>query len=269
MSFRGQNLSLRGWTRGLVLICWVLLSGQVFAQTVHVAVASNFADTLRLLTKAYPEASPPEFKISAASTGKLFAQIRHGAPFDLFLAADARRPALLVKSGGAVGETLFTYALGRLVLWRPVARSIAAGGTQQALSRHALTGPLHRLAMANPKIAPYGRAAEETLRALGLWEKLQPKLVRGENIGQTYQFVATGAAQMGFVALSQIRLGHTPGEDRAEQRWIVPASLHAPLIQQAVLLEAGADNPAARRFLAFLKSPGAREIIRAQGYELP
>nr|VFJ57495.1 MAG: molybdate transport system substrate-binding protein [Candidatus Kentron sp. FM]VFJ72381.1 MAG: molybdate transport system substrate-binding protein [Candidatus Kentron sp. FM]VFK19819.1 MAG: molybdate transport system substrate-binding protein [Candidatus Kentron sp. FM] len=249
--------------------CWALLSGQVFAQTVHVAVASNFADTLRLLTKAYPESPPPEFKISAASTGKLFAQIHHGAPFHLFLAADARRPALLVKSGDAVAETLFTYAMGRLVLWRP----IATGGTQQALSHHTLTGPIHRLAMANPKTAPYGRAAEETLRALGLWEKLQPKLVRGENIGQTYQFVATGAAEMGFVAWSQIlwriRSGRTPGEERAGQRWIVPSSLHAPLIQQAVLLQAGADNPAARRFLAFLQSPGARELIRAQGYELP
>ncbi|MBT8420297.1 MAG: molybdate ABC transporter substrate-binding protein [Gammaproteobacteria bacterium] len=262
-------------------ICCLLLSGSLLAETIHAAVASNFVSTLRLLAASYGTDSSDEVRISAASTGKLFAQIRHGAPFHIFLSADARRPELLVAGGDAIADSLFTYAIGRLALWRPVgAGTTQTKDTQQGDPQIAnlcdtcedpmprmLTETFDHLAMANPKTAPYGKAAEETLRKLGLWQDLQPRLVRGENIGQTYQFVASGAAEIGLVALSQIR-GHRTSEKHGRM-WIVPSSLHTSLRQQAVLLGAGADNAAAKAFLAFLKSPKAREIIRSQGYELP
>jgi len=263
----------------LLLFLSLSLSHALFAtETVHIAVASNFADTLRVLAAlfgaALPESKAPELKISAASTGKLFAQIRHGAPFDVFLSADAKRPQLLVADGYAVAGSLFTYAVGRLALWQPLGIGDALNGPEIL---GATSGPL---AIANPKTAPYGKAAQETLRALGLWKTWQPRLVRGENIGQTYQFVASGAAALGFVALSQVlSMDRTPmhrmpteGQNPAQpkgQRWIVPSALHSPLWQQAVLLNRGLNNTRAKDFMAFLRSPKAREIIENQGYQLP
>lgn len=236
--------------------------------TVHIAVASNFAPTLRSLTTSFRPQSPHGFKISTASTGKLFAQIRHGAPFDIFLSADAERPRRLVAEGHAITESLFTYAVGRLTLWQPAGAQTVAKGSE------ILGVTIARLAIANPKTAPYGKAAEETLRALGLWPTWRAKLVRGENIGQTYQFVASGAVDAGFVALSQI-LARNRGSTKENQGQskrrirIVPSSLHTPLRQQAVLLHRGADNAGAKGFMDFLRSREAREIIRAKGYELP
>nr|VFK62724.1 MAG: molybdenum ABC transporter, molybdate-binding protein [Candidatus Kentron sp. UNK]VFK70584.1 MAG: molybdenum ABC transporter, molybdate-binding protein [Candidatus Kentron sp. UNK] len=269
--------------------------------SVHIAVASNFAPTLRSLMTSFRLQSPYGFKISTASTGKLFAQIRHGAPFDIFLSADAERPKRLIAKGDAIAESLFTYAIGRLALWQPA-------GAQIAKDSEILGVTITRLAVANPKTAPYGKAAEETLRALGLWQTWRARLVRGENIGQTYQFVASGAVDAGLVALSQILARNKPvsasrqdwsglgpgaradsprnifpihpfpvdrgstkdnqGQPKSQIR-IVPSSLHAPLRQQAVLLRRGADNAGARGFMEFLRSREAREIIRAEGYGLP
>nr|VFK78837.1 MAG: molybdate transport system substrate-binding protein [Candidatus Kentron sp. SD] len=250
-----------------------VLAGET--ETVHIAVASNFSATLRLLTDAFEGGGAHECKTSAASTGKLFAQIAHGAPFDVFLAADAKRPKRLVADGYAVAETLFTYAVGRLALWRAVGAGTDISGGEGILGVR-----VGRLAIANPKTAPYGKAAEETLRALGLWRSWQSRLARGENIGQTYQFVASGAVDSGFIALSQAPRRHRGMSDRGtmgapshgqsgEEIRIVPSSLHTPLWQQAVLLKRGVNNTAARAFLVFLRSPKAREIIEAAGYELP
>nr|VFJ43314.1 MAG: molybdate transport system substrate-binding protein [Candidatus Kentron sp. DK] len=291
-------------------ICCLLLSGKILADTIHVAGASNFINALRQLAESYSKNTAHEFRISTASTGKLFAQIRHGAPFHLFFAADARRPELLVESGDAVADSLSTYAIGRLVLWQPMgAEEILEDQRQETTPTvvscreipvssdvppetaaaqsgarvpqddetascirdaiaQILTNTSGPLAMANPKTAPYGEAAEETLRSLGLWEALQSRLVRGENIGQTYQFVASGAAPMGFVALSQIRGRTSENHTGKELFWIVPASLHTPMRQQVVLLKSAAAHSAARGFLAFLHTAEAREIIRSQGYGL-
>nr|VFK51073.1 MAG: molybdate transport system substrate-binding protein [Candidatus Kentron sp. TUN]VFK56350.1 MAG: molybdate transport system substrate-binding protein [Candidatus Kentron sp. TUN]VFK62612.1 MAG: molybdate transport system substrate-binding protein [Candidatus Kentron sp. TUN] len=258
----------RPWIAGALLLALQVLPVQrIFAvETIHIAVASNFVSTLRLLTASFEAESPRQVKISSASTGKLFAQVKHGAPFHLFLAADAQRPRRLVADGLAVPESLFTYAMGRLALWRPVGASDEEG--PEIL--HEVIG---RLAIANPKTAPYGKAARETLRALGLWKTWRSRLVRGENIGQTYQFVASGAAELGFVALSQIpltdRIPTAPNHDPSKgQVWIVPSSLHTPLRQQAVLLNRESGNSGARAFMEFLKSRKAREVIEAQGYAL-
>nr|VFK31265.1 MAG: molybdate transport system substrate-binding protein [Candidatus Kentron sp. MB]VFK34783.1 MAG: molybdate transport system substrate-binding protein [Candidatus Kentron sp. MB]VFK76945.1 MAG: molybdate transport system substrate-binding protein [Candidatus Kentron sp. MB] len=259
----------RHWIVVTLLLAFTLLSSCVAAagNTVHIAVASNFAETLRSVLASFEGESPHEFKISAASTGKLFAQIKHGAPFHAFLSADVERPKRLLADGYAVPGTRFTYAVGRLALWQPLDAGNISGPD---ILRHTRG----RLAMANPKTAPYGKAARETLHALGLWRVWRPRLVRGENIGQTYQFVASGAVESGFVALSQLLAGK-PASLRPSNRsssnghiWPVPASLHTPLLQQAVLLRWGEDSVGAKDFLALLRSPEARGIIQAQGYGL-
>nr|VFJ90509.1 MAG: molybdate transport system substrate-binding protein [Candidatus Kentron sp. LFY] len=261
----------RAWIAIVLLLAFSLLPIRSISagETVYIAVASNFAGTLRSLLASFKPQSPHEFKVSSASTGKLFAQIKHGAPFDIFLAADAQRPGLLVADGHAVAGSLFTYAVGRLVLWRRIA-------TESTLEKSEILGlTIGRLTIANPKTAPYGKAAEETLRALGLWRTWQPRLVWGENIGQAYQFVASGAVDSGFIALSQIfqrnRMsmgGKDDTRSKGEIR-IVPSSLHTPLWQQAVLLNRGTNNAGAKDFMNFLRSRKARQIIEAEGYEPP
>ena len=224
----------------------------------RVAVASNFADAARQLAAAYGRQSGHRIEVSAASTGKLYAQIRSGAPFDVLLSADAETPRMLVDEGLADGDTLHDYAIGRLVLWSRDPSRVKDG---EALLRR---GAIERLAIANPDLAPYGAAARESLEYLRRWEELQPKLVLGENVGQAAQFVVSGAAPLGLLPRSLVQ------EARRTHRgsgWEVPTSWHAPIVQSAVLLKRGERNPAARGFLKYLQSPAAKQRIRAFGYD--
>jgi molybdate transport system substrate-binding protein len=225
------------------------------AGEVHVAVAANFVKPLRAIAEAFQQETGDRVVVSEGSTGKLYAQIANAAPFEVFLSADAERPRRLLAEGHAVAGTDFAYALGRLALWSRDAARVQGP--------EALRGEFRHLAIANPELAPYGLAARETLAKLGLWDALEPRLVRGEDVGQTVQFVATGNAELGFVALSQIA-GNADGS-----RWLVPPNLHAPIEQRAVLLLPGRDAPAARAFLEFLKGDAARALIEAAGYGVP
>jgi molybdate transport system substrate-binding protein len=198
-----------------------------------------------------------EAKLSFGASGKFYAQIRNGAPFQVFLSADDETPAKLEEEGATVPRSRFTYAIGTLVLWS------AAAGYVDDKGDVLKGGGFGRLAIANPKLAPYGRAAMETLTSLGLLDAVSGKFVTGENIGQTHQFVASGNAEIGFVALSQVA---KDGKLTGGSGWIVPDTLHAPIRQDAVILSAGKDNPAASALMAFLKSGKARAIIRAYGY---
>lgn len=228
---------------------------------VRVAVAANLATPFAAIAGSFENSTGARLAVSAGATGALYAQIRNGAPFDVFLAADTLHPQLLVESEDAVPGTRVTFAAGRLVLWSGDPGRIVGEGVA------ALRSPdLHKLAIANPKIAPYGRAAQETLTRLGLWEDLQPKLVYGENVGQTLRFVESGAAELGFIALSQARDPRLAGRG---SQWIVPAELHAPLLHDAVLLRAGKENTAARALLEFLRGNETRAILERFGYGLP
>ncbi|MFP4182848.1 molybdate ABC transporter substrate-binding protein [Thiohalospira sp.] len=241
---------MRGMVTGVLL---ALASLPAAAETVRVAVASNFAEPLEAVAEAFEQETGHTVRASTGSTGKHYAQIDHGSPFDLFLAADARRPRLLEEGGQAVAGSRFTYAVGRLALYSPDPAAFEEG--RQALEE----GAFDRLAIANPELAPYGRAARRTLKALGVWSTLEPRLVRGENIGQTHQYVVSGNADAGLVALSQVVAAEG-------SRWVVPTELHDPVRQQAVLLERGADNPAARTLLEFLRGPEAAAILEEYGY---
>lgn len=240
----------------------VLLAGlwvaQAQADVVQVAVAANFAAPMARIADAFRAASGHTLKLSSGATGKFHAQILAGAPFEVLLAADTRTPQQLVESGHAVAASRFTYATGRLVLWSATPGVVDPAGA--VLAR----GGFAHLAIANPKTAPYGAAAMQVLRARGLAETLSAKLVTGESIAQAYQFVATGNADLGFVALSQLS---APGRPPTGSMWRVPADQHQPICQDAVLLRAGAANPAASALLAYLRSDAARTIIRAYGYE--
>jgi molybdate transport system substrate-binding protein len=234
----------------------LLLAGSAGAESVHVAVATNFAATCRKIGDAFTAATRHEAVISDGSSGKLAAQIANGAPFEVFLSADAERPAKLEADGYAVAGSRFVYAVGRLALWSARPGFVAGEAT--------LRGDAFRhLALANPDLAPYGAAARDVLQHLQLWDRLAPKLVRGEDIGQVFHFVSTGNAELGFVALSQIA-GKADGS-----RWVVPTNLYAPIEQQAVLLLPGKDAPAARAFLEFLKGGATRALIEAAGYGVP
>jgi molybdate transport system substrate-binding protein len=241
----------------LALIALALLvATRASAESVHVAVATNFATTCRKIAEAFTAATQHDVVISDGSSGKLAAQIANGAPFEVFLSADVERPAKLEAEKHAVLGTRFVYAVGKLALWSARAGFVKGEATLRA-------DAFAHLAIANPELAPYGAAAREVLQRLELWDRLQPKLVRGEDIGQTFHFVSTGNAELGFVALAQLA-----GND-AGSRWQVPADLHAPIEQQAVLLPPGRDDPAARAFLAFLQSDAARALIEAAGYGVP
>jgi len=243
------------WSIALILLC-SLPSTQ--AADLHIAVATNFNRTATALARSFEQQNEHSVRLVFGSTGKHFAQITHGAPFEVFFAADERRPALLEKNGLAVPGTRFTYAQGRLVLWSPDAERVDTKGDVL------INGDFRKLAIANPKLAPYGFAAREILQAHGLWKKLQPRLVRGENIGQTYQFIRTGNAQLGFIAAAQIFTdGNLPDTG---SYWVPPQSLYTPVIQQAVLIK---DTPAARAFIRFVKSDIARKIIQQHGYDTP
>jgi len=235
------------------------LSLTAVADTVTVAVASNFRSTAELIAAEFEAQTGHEVRISTASTGKLHAQIVHGAPFDLLLAADSESPLLLKESGAAITGSRFTYAIGILVLWSAAADG---AGCRDDL---ATPGKFH-LAIANPATAPYGRAAEEFLRAAGLWESLLPQLVYGENVAQALHFAVSSNARYALVAKSQALDASLPP---ATCLWPVPADTHAPLVQQAVLLPRAADKEAAKSFLRFLQGTAARDTIRRSGYGVP
>jgi molybdate transport system substrate-binding protein len=224
------------------------------AEEIRVAVATNFSETMAALVARFEQDSEHTVLLSAGSTGNHYAQIRNGAPFEAFFSADAERPTLLEQQGIAVEGSRFLYAVGRLVLWSPRAGFVDAEG------RVLDGGNFRFLAIANPELAPYGAAARDVLMARKLWASLQPKLVRGQDIGQAYSFVHTGNAELGFVAYAQIK---TPAGEAAGSYWLVPESLHRPIAQEAVLLR---DVPAARELMEFVKSSAAREIIRSYGY---
>lgn len=232
----------------------------VRADEVAVAVAANFLAPMATVKESFEQASGHRLTISGGSTGELYTQIKNGAPFDVLLAADQKRPQLAEDEGLAVEGSRFTYAIGRLVLWSADKNRIAGDG-QAALK----AGDFRQLAIANPKTAPYGEAAVQALTKLGLYDVLQPKLVQGQSLSQTYQFVALGSAELGFVALSQVR-AIDPGGAEAGSQWLVPQDLHNPILQDAVLLERGAENAGAKALLEFLKSPEGRRIIEASGY---
>lgn len=231
-----------------------------FAQAaeVRVAVAANFAAPMQQIAAAFERDTGHRAVVAVGSTGRFYAQIAHGAPFQVFLSADDETPARLEREGLAVAGTRFTYALGRLALWS------AAPGLVDARGAVLQAPPPGRVAIAEPKLAPYGAAAVEVMERLGVRAALAPRLVMGENIAQAHQFVASGNAVMGFVAWAQVA---REGRIASGSGWLVPAELHTPLKQDAVLLKAGAGQPAAIALLDYLRGPAARAIIDAAGYD--
>ena len=230
------------------------------AEQLTIAVASNFLRPAQELAERFEAASGNSVRISAGSTGKLYAQIINGAPFDVLLAADKERPNLLEDSGLGISGSRFTYALGGLVLW---SRDPALSGSDCRSQLRNLGSKW--LAIANPLTAPYGAAAMQFLQAEGILEQVRPRLVHGENIAQTMHFVVSGNASLGLIARAQATDDRLP---EASCRWPVPGSMHAALEQQAVLLETARDNTAAQDFLKFLRSPAARQVISAHGYQV-
>jgi molybdate transport system substrate-binding protein len=243
-----------------LLILLSSMASVLNADEVTVAVASNFAKPLEALAAAFKAKTGHELKISAGATGKLYAQIEHGAPFEVLLSADSKTPEQLVAAQLAIADSRFTYALGKLVLWSSNQDYIDAQGAvlQKNEFKH--------LAIANPKTAPYGAAAQEVLEHLGLTKALEAKLVQGENISQTYDFVSTGNAELGFVAWSQVAQA---GVLKQGSVWQIPDGFYSPIQQDAVLLTKGQNNPAAKALLAFLKTPAAQMLITEAGYGLP
>ena len=227
------------------------------ADEIRVAVASNFTRAIREIALHFEQQSGHKAILVSGSTGKHYAQSKNGAPFEVFFSADAKRPRLLEQEGVAQPGSRFTYAIGKLVLWSPETDRVDPGG--KVLEQ----GDFRHLALANPKLAPYGKAAREVLERRGLWRALRARMVRGENIGQTYQFVKSGNAELGFVAWSQVR---RPGRAPDGSWWAIPQALYAPIEQQAVLLK---DDPVARGFMTFVRGKEALEIIRSYGYGTP
>ena len=230
------------------------LSPPARAAQTSVAVAANFTEAAKEIAAAFHTATGHEAVMSFGASGPFYAQITHGAPFQIMLSADDARPLQLVKDGLGVEASRFTYAIGKLVLWSREAGLV----TGEASLRD---GQFAKLSIADPAAAPYGAAAIEALKALKLYDALLPRIVMGATIAQAFQFVDTGNAELGFIALSQL-VGHAGGS-----RWLVPQSLYAPIRQDAVLLKQGADNPAATAFMDFLKGGSARAVIARYGYE--
>lgn len=245
-----------------VTLALALLAHAAAAQAVlQVAVAANFALPAQKIANGFERETGQRVALALGSTGKFYAQIRHGAPFAVLLAADSDTPARLVREGLAVTESRFTYAVGHLVLWSAQPGLVDAQG--EVLGRMARGQLPGKLALADPRLAPYGAAAQQTLAQLGLTEALRPHGVLGENIAQTHQFVKSGNAVLGLVALSQVM---DDGRIASGSAWRVPAHLHAPIRQDAVLLTAGASQSPARAFLQYLRSDAARTVIAAHGY---
>lgn len=242
---------------GLLLACSAIQA----ADEVRIAVATNFLQTLTAICDAFEPEQKADCILSAGASGALAAQIVQGAPFDVFFSADVERPERLEAAGLTVPESRFTYATGRLVAWRP--------GTpwREDLATVLRSDEVRVIAIANPDHAPYGAAARDVLRALGAWSRPGQRIVQGESIGQAWQFVATGNADLGFIALSQVRQAQRGGGLVLESdTLLVDSSLYAPIEQQAVLLRHGAANPRARALLDFVRSPEGRSLIAAAGY---
>lgn len=243
-----------------LLLSWLALlplAAPAQGAQVSVAVAANFAAPMQKIAQAFQQDTGHKAVVSLGSTGALVAQIRNGAPFQVLLAADDEAPLRLERDGLAVAGSRATYAIGRLVLWSRQPGRVDDQGTVLR------TGRSQRLAIANPKLAPYGRAAVQALTRLGLLAQWQPRIVQGDNIAQAYQFVASENAELGLIALSQV---HADGRIASGSGWWVPAELHDPIRQDAVLLAAGRDQPAALALMAYLRSEKARSVIRAYGY---
>ena len=241
-----------------IALAQAAMPGTAQAEQVNIAVAANFTAPMKAIVAQFEKETAHKAAVSLGATGKFYAQIKSGAPFDVFLSADEETPLRLEKEGAAVAGSRFIYAIGRLVLWS------AMPGFVDPTGEILKSGTFANIALAAPKLAPYGAAAVETLTRLGLLAALQPKFVQGESIGQTYSFVATGNAALGFVALSQVLEN---GKIKTGSGWIVPASLHTPLRQDAVMLKRGQDNKGAADFMRFLKTETSRAVIRSYGYE--
>lgn len=242
-----------------LLVALFLASLGTFADEVQVAVAANFTAPMQQIAAGFEKETGHKAALSFGATGKFYAQIVNGAPFEVLLAADDETPARLEKEGHAVAGSRFTYAIGKLVLWSANPDLVDAKGNVLK------TGSFKHIALANPKTAPYGAAAVEAMTRLGVLARLEPLFVQGENISQTLQFISTGAAELGFVALSQV---FKEGKATSGSMWAVPASLYQPILQDAVLLAKGKDKAAAAALLSYLKGENARAIIRSYGYEL-
>ncbi|MGQ0667518.1 MAG: molybdate ABC transporter substrate-binding protein [Nitrospiraceae bacterium] len=246
----------------LFVIACVILAGlavtPALAEQVLVAVAANFVPPFREVVMEFEKSTTHNVRVVSGSTGNFYSQIKNGAPFDVFFSADVERPKLLEEEGLGIKGSRFTYAIGRLVLWSPDPHLVKGEETLSSEN-------FKHLAIANPKTAPYGVAAMQAMQKLGVWAKLQPRIVRGENLGQTMGFIESGNAELGFVALSQVM---DPKLKVKGGRWHVPIDLHEPIKQDVVLLAKGKENPAAKALLEFIGGPQATAIIERYGYEL-
>ncbi|MBK9949602.1 MAG: molybdate ABC transporter substrate-binding protein [Nitrospira sp.] len=246
------------------LLAWCLLliatitATPAFAEQVLVAVAANFVPPFREIAIEFESATNHNVRVAAGSSGNFYSQIKNGAPFDIFFSADTERPKLLEDEGLGVKDSRFTYAIGRLVLWSPSTDLIKGEETLRSKK-------FKRLAIANPKTAPYGLAAMQAMQKLELWESIQPKIVMGENLGQTMGFIESGNADLGFVALSQVMDLKIKGTGSL---WAIPSNLHEPIKQDVILLTKGKDSQAAKALMEFMVGPQAKAIIARYGYEL-
>ncbi|MFV0679638.1 molybdate ABC transporter substrate-binding protein [Ottowia sp.] len=251
---------MRPFIRSLLSTAFALaFSVAAHADEVQVAVAANFTAPAKVLEAIFNKTTGHTAKLSYGATGAFYTQIKNGAPFDVFIAADAPRPTKLEQEGDTVPGTRFVYAVGQLALWSPKPGVVDAQGAVLK------SGQFNKLAIANPKLAPYGEAAVQTMTKLGLYQALEPKLVQGQSIGQTFNFVRSGNADIGFVALAQIQ---EAGRIQNGSAWVVPDDLHAPIVQEAVILKRAAHNPAAKAWVDLLQSPKAKELIRGYGYSV-
>lgn len=250
------------FSRFLPLILGSLVCTPLFADEVRIAVAANFTNASRVISLLFEKQTGHKVKVSYGSTGKLYAQIANGAPFDVYLSADTKRPIKAVEDGLAIADSLFVYAKGNLVLWsaNPHAFENFTNGEDWFTNAN-----FKRIAIGNPKTVPYGLAAQQVIKNLGRWKTVQRKLVRGASISQTFQFVATGNTDAGFVAWSQAK-GWQDAKQITGSLWNVPADYYQAINQSAVLLNKGKKNPAALAFLAFLKSKNTQGLIKGFGY---
>ena len=249
----------RGLAGGVLALVAMTVAIPAVADDVNVAVAANFTAPMKQIAADFEKDTGHKAILSFGSTGKFYTQIREGAPFQVFFAADDETPARIEKEGGAVAGTRMTYAIGKLVLWSKQSSVVDDKGAVLK------SGKAERIAIADPKLAPYGAAAVETMTKMGVYEQLKGKIVQGESIGQAYQFAASGNAPMGFVALSQV---YADGKLKEGSAWIVPADLYSPIRQDVLVLEKGKDNPAAKALVEYIKGDKARAVIKSFGYDL-